>query len=174
MGGTGSPSQKTMVDAATNTETTTKTYAQAAAQSQAEKEEKEKRKERGPIPVAELFSNLPKRHAFVEDLSEYEKEEEVRGTMAKAIIVHGVPTEWRIGGVARCLEMITGQVIGVLYCIVLYLQPVLNPKSYDGARVLEASGRPMLVIGRSYWIGPIQEVEAEGDAATKFAEETTE
>ena len=34
-----------------------------------------------------------------------------------------------------------------LYCIVLYLQPVLNPKSYDGARVLEASGRPMLVIG---------------------------
>ena len=39
-----------------------------------------------------------------------------------------------------------------LYCIVLYLQPVLNPKSYDGARVLEASGRPMLVIGRSYWV----------------------
>ena len=35
-----------------------------------------------------------------------------------------------------------------LYCIVLYLQPVLNPKSYDGARVLvlEASGRP---IGRT-------------------------
>ena len=31
----------------------------------------------------------------------------------------------------------------VLYCIVLYLQPVLNPKSYDGARVLEASGRPI-------------------------------
>ena len=27
--------------------------------------------------------------------------------------------------------------------IVLYLQPVLNPKCYDGARVLEASGRPM-------------------------------
>ena len=31
------------------------------------------------------------------------------------------------------------------YCIVLYFLPVLNPKSYDGARVLEASGRPMLV-----------------------------
>ena len=29
------------------------------------------------------------------------------------------------------------------------LPSVLNPKSYDGARVLEASGRPMLVIGRS-------------------------
>ena len=36
-----------------------------------------------------------------------------------------------------------------LYCIVLYMPPVLNPVSYDGARVLEASGRPMLVIGRS-------------------------
>ena len=34
---------------------------------------------------------------------------------------------------------------GALYCIVLYLQPVLNPKSYDGALVLEASGRPLLV-----------------------------
>ena len=32
---------------------------------------------------------------------------------------------------------------GIKPCIVLYLQPVLNPKSYDGARVLEASGRPM-------------------------------
>ena len=30
------------------------------------------------------------------------------------------------------------------------LQPVLNPKSYDGVRVSEASGRPMLVIGRRY------------------------
>ena len=33
----------------------------------------------------------------------------------------------------------------VLYCIVLYLLPVLNPKSYDGARVLKASGCPLLV-----------------------------
>ena len=56
----------------------------------------------------------------------------------------------------------------VLYCIVLYLQPVLNPESYDGARVLEASGRPMLVIGRSYWVVPIQE------ETTKLADETTE
>ena len=39
----------------------------------------------------------------------------------------------------------------VLYCIVLYLLPVLNPKSYDGARVLEASGRPILAcIGTSF------------------------
>ena len=46
---------------------------------------------------------------------------------------------------------IYGAIYG-LYCIVLYLQPVLNPKSYDGARVLEASGRPLLVKGRSYWV----------------------
>ena len=35
------------------------------------------------------------------------------------------------------------QKIELVHRIVLYLQPVLNPKSYDGARVLEASGRPM-------------------------------
>ena len=56
----------------------------------------------------------------------------------------------------------------VLYCIVLYLLPVLNPKSYDGARVLEASGRPMLVIGRSYGFVSIQE------GITKFADEKGE
>ena len=33
----------------------------------------------------------------------------------------------------------------VLYCIVLYLQPVLNPKSYNGARVLEASNFPIVL-----------------------------
>ena len=67
----------------------------------------------------------------------------------------------------------------LLYCIVyvLYLQPVLNPKSYDGARVLEASGRPMLVIGRSYVFGSIQVVVNEtitGGGATKLTEEITE
>ena len=56
-----------------------------------------------------------------------------------------------------------------LYCIVLYLLSVLSPKSYDGARVLEASGRPMLVIGRSYGFDSIQAV-----GITKLADETTE
>ena len=46
--------------------------------------------------------------------------------------------------------------------------------SYDGARVLEASGRPMLVIGRSYWVVPIQEEDVNAEAGTKLAEETTE
>ena len=52
-----------------------------------------------------------------------------------------------------------------LYCIVLYLLPVLNPKSYDGARVLEASGRPMLVIGRSLSRGCNTMLRATGDDA---------
>ena len=52
---------------------------------------------------------------------------------------------------------------------------MLNPKSYDEARVLEASGRPMLVIGRSYCVGPIQEEDEEtADGTTKLAEEITE
>ena len=37
--------------------------------------------------------------------------------MAKAIVVHGVPTDWRIGGVASGLERITGRVIGVRWLL---------------------------------------------------------
>ena len=51
---------------------------------------------------------------------------------------------------------------------------MLNPKSYDGARVLETSGRPMLVIGRSYVIGSIQVDETITGGATKLTEEITE
>ena len=32
-----------------------------------------------------------------------------------------------------------------LYCIVLYVPPILNPMSYDGARVLEASECPFFL-----------------------------
>ena len=46
--------------------------------------------------------------------------------------------------------------------------------SYDGARVLEASGRPMLVIGRSYWVVPIQDEDVKMEAGTKLTDETTE
>ena len=107
----------------------TMTYAQAAAQTQAEKrEEKEKRKGnekevrgkgKGPsqtTPGNEQDAGLPQRFPFVEDMSEYE-EEEKRGTMTKAIVVHGVPTDWRIGGVASCVERNTGRVIGVRWLL---------------------------------------------------------
>ena len=45
---------------------------------------------------------------------------------------------------------------------------------YDGARVLEASGHPMLVIGRSYWVVPIQDEDVNMEAGTKLTDETTE
>ena len=50
---------------------------------------------------------------------------------------------------------------------------MLNPKSYNGARILEASGHPMLVIGRSYWVVPIQE-DVNTEAGMKLAEEIIE
>ena len=48
----------------------------------------------------------------VEDLSGYE-EEETEGMMAKAVVIHGVPTNWRINGVADFAGRIMGEVIGV-------------------------------------------------------------
>ena len=51
---------------------------------------------------------------------------------------------------------------------------MLNPESYDGARVLEASGRPMLVIGRSYVFDSIQEEAMTGGGVAKLTEEITE
>ena len=45
--------------------------------------------------------------------------------------------------------------------------------SYDGARVLEASGRPLLVKGRSYVVVSIQG-EVNTEAGKKLTDETTE
>ena len=104
MGGIDSPSQKIMINAATNTEP--KTYAQAAAQTHTEvRKEKEKGKAedkgkgRGPntpvvtLEVSEVSGGAAgplQRFPFVEDLSEYEEEGEKKtGTMAKAVVVHG-------------------------------------------------------------------------------------
>ena len=70
---------------------------------------------------------------------------------------------------ATCrIEIIMKATIIVLYCI---CSPP-NPESYHGARVLEASRRPLLVKGRSYRVEPIQEENAE--TGTKLAEEITE
>ena len=79
---------------------------------------------------------------------------------AAALVVEGYTARAGVGGMAPTHSggsiviplICTAPSVQLLrqYCIVLYLQPVLNPKSYDGAGVLEASGRPMLVIGRSY------------------------
>ena len=44
--------------------------------------------------------------------------------MAKAVVVHGVPTNWRINGVAGCLSRIVGEVIGVRW--------LLGPRRREG------------------------------------------
>ena len=38
-------------------------------------------------------------------------------TMAKAVVVHGVPTNWRINGAADCVGRIMGEVIGVRWLL---------------------------------------------------------
>ena len=62
--------------------------------------------------VSEVRASLPHRFPFVEGLSEYE-EEKREGTMAKAVVVQWVSTNWRINGVADCAGKIIGEVIGV-------------------------------------------------------------
>ena len=120
MGGIGSPSWKTNTDAAMNTETRTKTYAQAAVQTQAEKrEEKEKRKgNEKEVWGKGKGAGLSQRFRFVEDMSKYEeKDAEKQGTMTKAVVVHGVSTNWRVNGVADCMERIIGRVIRVRWLL---------------------------------------------------------
>ena len=71
-------------------------------------------------------ADLPHLFAFVEDLSEYEQEEREEsrtekgtkhGTMAKAVVFHGVPTNWRINGVADCAGRIMGEVTGARWLL---------------------------------------------------------
>ena len=45
-------------------------------------------------------------------------------------------------------ECLDGKSLCVLYCDLLYLMSALNLlKSYDGARILQASGLPSLCVG---------------------------
>ena len=39
------------------------------------------------------------------------------GAMAKAVVVHGISTNWRVSGVADCVEGIMGQVIGARWLL---------------------------------------------------------
>ena len=126
MGGTGSPSQKIMVNATTNTETETKTYAQAAAQTQVKvPKEQAGGKEKGPrkpavtSEVSAVVTSLPHRFPFVEDLSEYEEEGDVgrNGTMTKAVVVHRVPPTGGSMGNPDCAGRIMGEVIGVSWLL---------------------------------------------------------
>ena len=76
-----------------------RTYAQAAVQTREDRSEREK--EKSPkLPAvksegwkgSENAVGLPHRLLYVEDMSDYEKEEEEAGTIAKAVVIHRVPT----------------------------------------------------------------------------------
>ena len=63
-------------------------------------------------------ASLPQRFPYVEDLSDYEEEEKLgEETMAKVVIVHVVPINWKINGVADCAGRIMGEVIGVRWLL---------------------------------------------------------
>ena len=122
MGGTSSlpHSQETMVDAAMNTEK--RTYVQAAVQVQAEgkrvtfnlpalpgaSNNKGKKPEVTSVEVASANVSAgggsPRSH-------EVGFGGEASGGMTKVVIVHGVSTNWRVSGVADCVEGIMGRVI---------------------------------------------------------------
>ena len=41
----------------------------------------------------------------------------VSGVMGKAVVVHDVSTNWKVSGVAACVEGVMGQVIGVRWLL---------------------------------------------------------
>ena len=157
MGGTSSSShsQETMVDATTNMEK--RTYAQAAVQVQGEGKpgmtfdlsalpdaiDKEgKKPEATSVEVASASASAgggsPRSHEVGIGGS-------AGGAMTKAVVVHGISTNWRVSGVADCVEGIMGWVIGSRWLLgagrrvgkmassmVVYLdkEVFLGPKAY--------------------------------------------
>ena len=65
------------------------------------------------------MTGLPQRFPYVEDLSDYEQEEgaERNGTIAKAVVIHRVPNNWKINGVADCIGSIMREVSGVRWLL---------------------------------------------------------
>ena len=119
-----------------------------AAQSQSEG--KGKGKGKGPkTPAATpVVSEVPggaagplQRFPFVEDQSEYE-EEEREGMMAKAVVIHGVSTNWRINGVADCAGRIMGEVIGVRWLL------------SEGRRIRKAASSVVVYLQNEVFLGP--------------------
>ena len=117
MGGISLSSQKTMVDAATNTEK--RTYAQAAVQAQIEGKpevappvsevsvDKGKKPEATSLEGARTGSGDPRSQVG----------RGTRGAMAKAVVIHGVSTNWKVSRVADYVEGVMGRVIGVRWLL---------------------------------------------------------
>ena len=149
MGGADLTPRKDTADAATNTENTT--YAQAAVQ--------DEEKPEVPPPVSSTSNSKGKKpatHPFGEKPGPENARGGLRsqevgnggvtsGTMTKAIVVHGISTNWRVSGVADCVEGIMGKVIGSRWLLgagrrvgklassmVIYLdkEVFLGPKAY--------------------------------------------
>ena len=149
MGGTDLPPRKDTTDAATNMENIT--YAQVADQEEVKPE----------VPPSGFSTSngkakKPATHPFGEkprpgNMRGGPRSQEVvsggftSGTMAKAIVVHGVSTNCRVSGVADCVEGIMGKVIGSRWLLgagqrvgkmassmVIYLdkEVLLGPKAY--------------------------------------------
>ena len=168
MGGTSPPSPKTTADAATNTVMMTRTYAQVAAQPQEEgNTEKGKRKVVTPavlaVPAVPEVSEglvLPQRFPYVEDLSDYEEEGGNReGTMAKAVVLHGVPIDWRIGRLASWVEEYTGKgkVIGIRWLVGVERRVGKTASSvvvYLDKEVFLGEGATLTVLGKRLSVVP--------------------
>ena len=153
MGGTNLSPRKEMTDAATNTDGTK--YAQVAVQ--------ERNKPEVPPLGSSSLNNSKGKKLAAHPFGEKPGPENVRagsggsrsqevghggvtsGTMTKAIVVHGVSTNWRVSGVADCVEGIMGKVIGSRWLLgagqrvgkmassmVVYLdkEVFLEPKAY--------------------------------------------
>ena len=68
---------------------------------------------------------------------------EGRGEMDKAIVVHGISTNWRVSGVADCVQGIMGQVIGAR-CLLGAEQ-----------RVGKMASSVVVYLGKEVFLGPI-------------------
>ena len=158
------------MDATTNTEK--RTYAQAAVQVQVEEkpgttpnltalpdasDNKGKKPEATSAEVASVSASIgggsPRSHEVGFGGS-------AGGAITKAVVVHGISTNWRVSGVADCVEGIMGWVIGsrwllgagqrvgkIASSMVIYLnkEVFLGPKAY-----VRMAGAEFPIAGRSY------------------------
>ena len=62
--------------------------------------------------------------------------------MTKAIVVHGVSTNWRVGGVANCVEGIMGKVIGSRWLL------------GEGRRVGKMASSMVVYLDKEVFLGP--------------------
>ena len=70
--------------------------------------------------------------------------------MAKAVAVHGVSTNWKVSGVADCVEGIMGRVIGVRWLL------------GAGRRAGKMASSVVVYLDREVFLGPMAHVQMAG------------